>query len=61
MPVFPDDASAVKRDAMTYLGKELSQGMRETETYPIVSYDGNQLVMDAGSYDKFVEYVMTRR
>ena len=61
VPVIPDDASAAKRDAMTYLGKELSQGMRETETYPIVSYDGNQLVMDAGSYDKFTEYVMTRR
>ena len=60
--VIPDDASPSKRQAMSYLAKELTRGMEETETYPIISYDGNKLVMNAsGNSDMFDEYIMTRR
>lgn len=61
VPVFPSNASAEKRAAMNYLAAELGKGMLEAETYPMLSYDGNQLVMNAGGADDIDEYVMTRR
>ncbi len=60
-PIIPADAPQAKREAMKYFAAELSQGMQEAETYRIVSYDGNKLVMDAAAYGVASEYVMTRR
>ncbi len=60
-PVFPADASNEKRSAMQGFADRLSTGMAGTDTYPIVSYDGRELVMDAGEGSSFDEYVMTRR
>jgi len=60
-PVFPANVSDEKRDAMREFADRLAKGMIGTETYPIVSYDGRELVMDAGDGGSFDQYVMTRR
>lgn len=60
-PVIPEDASDFKREAMRRFAKEVATGMEATETYPIVSYDGTELVMNAGAYDEGQHYTMTRR
>lgn len=61
VPVYPAGAASEKRVAMDYLATEMQRGMLESESYPIVSYDGNQLLMDAGTDGYYQEYLMTRR
>lgn len=61
VPEIPADASEAKRKAMQFLADEIAKGMVGTETYPIVSYSGRELVMNASAFGSFDEYVMTRR
>lgn len=61
VPVFPVGASEAKRAAMREFADSVATGMVAAETYPIVAYDGNELVMNAGSDSLFEEYSMVRR
>ena len=60
-PIIPAGASDEKRAAMQEFAVQIEQEMTNTETYPIVSYDGREMVMNAGGEGLFEEYVMTRR
>lgn len=60
-PVFPANVSDEKRAAMLKFAEEMEADMTDTETYPIVSYDGSELIMNAGSGSVFEEYTMSRR
>jgi hypothetical protein len=61
LPIFPSNVSDEKRAMMEEFAELFSEGMTGSETYPIVSYDGNEMVMNAGPDSQFDEYSMVRR
>lgn len=61
VPQFPANVTEARRAEMQEFADQLVEGMIGSETYPIISYDGREMVMNAGAYSAFEEYSMVRR